>query len=273
MLATLVLALAVVGAGKPATQRGDKGKPKAGDKARAGDKSRAGDAAAQSATGSAPADGKAVRVAVLELGTLGMSNDERRSLEMLLRNSIATIEGFAVIPQVDVQMALSDPKNFAVSQCGGGPDCSVQIGRLVGADRVVFGTLSTIGDAFSLNLRVMDIKSGKELAKEQSRTSGNRNVLIPEVRLAAYRLVAPNKIHGWLEIESTIEGVEIEVNGAKVGVTPLREPLAVVPGDLVVVARRPGFTEFQKEFHVKPFERVKFQLDLGKTDALKDGAP
>ena len=205
-----------------------------------------------------------IRVAVLELGTLGMSNDERRSLEGLLRNSIATIDGFTMVPVVDLQMALSDPRNFAVAQCGGGPDCAVQVGRLVGADRVVFGTLSTIGDAFSLNLRVMDTKSGKELSREQTRTSGNRNGLIPEVRLAAFRLVAPDRIRAYLEIVSPVDGVEIEVNGRNMGVTPLPEPLAVAPGDLVIVARRPGFTEFQKELHVEPFERVKFQLELGR---------
>ena len=74
---------------------------------------------------------------------------------------------------------------------------------------------------------------------------------------------------GWLEIVSTVDGVEIEINGAHVGVTPLKEPLAVTPGDLVVVARRPGFTELQKELHVGPFERIKFQLELGKAEPAK----
>ncbi|MBI5511372.1 MAG: DUF2380 domain-containing protein [Deltaproteobacteria bacterium] len=266
-LLLLIAAGLLAGAARPSGGKGKSERAKAGDKTKqtSGDKT-----PAATLPGSPPADGKAIRVAVLELGTLGMSNDERRSLEMLLRNSIATIEGYAVVPLADIQMALSDPKNLAVAQCGGGPDCAVQIGRVVGADRVVFGTLSTIGDAFSLNLRVMDVKLGKELAREQSRTSGNRNVLIPEVRLSAYRLVAPDKIRGYLEIVSSVDGVDIEINGQKVGTTPLAAPVPVIPGDQVVVARRAGFTEFQKEFHLVAFERVKLRLDLGKAP---DGAP
>jgi len=249
----LLLALVWVTTGAAKSSR----KP---DKSKPSTKGKTIDKAAVNASAAA----KPVRVAVLDLGMLGMSNDERRSLELLLRNSIATIVGVVVIPSVDVQMALSDPKNAAAAGCGGGPECAVAVGRVVGAERVVFGTLSTIGDAFSLNLRVMDTKTGKEVSREQSRTSGDRNVLIPEIRLAAYRLVAPDKILSTLEIESSVEGVEIEVNGIRVGTTPLKEPVIVTPGDQLVVARRPGYSEFQREVTLKPFERLKVRLDLGK---------
>ena len=166
-----------------------------------------------------------VKVAVLELSAMGLSSAMRNNLERLLRNSIATMDGFAVIPPVDVQMALQDPKNKDVAECSGGPECAVAIGRLVGADLVLFGTISTIGEAFSLNLRVMAVVNSKELARERSRTSGNRNLLISELRLAAYRMLAPEKIRGSLLVEIDVEGVSIEIDGKPVGVTPIREPI------------------------------------------------
>ena len=270
----------LVAAGRPGTKaKPDKAAPAAGSKANKGggkagkasspaerkEGGKSGGPTAAAAATPAPVTGT-LKLAVLDLGILGLSSDERRSLELLLRNSIATIEGVTVIPAIDIQMALSDPKNVTAAQCGGGPECAALTGRLVGADRVVFGTISTIGDAFSLSLRVVDVKSGKELAREQSRTSGNRNVLIPELRLAAYRLVAPDKIRGWIEIECTVDGVDIEVNGQRLATTPVATPIAVVPGDQVLVAKRPGFSEFQKEFAVAPFERVRVKLELGKTE-------
>jgi hypothetical protein len=164
-------------------------------------------------------------------------------------------------------MAMRDPRNKAVVDCGGGPDCAVKLGRLIGADLVVFGTISTIGEAFSLNLRVMDVIKGREKAREKSRISGNRDLLIPEVRLATYKLVAPDRIRGSLLIEIDVEGVEIEIDGEKVGTTPLAKPIEdLTPGPHVVVLKRPGFSEFQKEFVIKPFETAKLKLELGKAE-------
>jgi hypothetical protein len=213
---------------------------------------------------------RGTKVAGLELGALGMSSAMRKNLELLVRNSIATIPGFTVIPPVDIQMAMRDPRNKAIAECGGGPDCAVQLGRLVAADLVVFGTISTIGEAFSLDLRVMDAKRGQERAREKSRISGTRDLLIPEVRLATYKLVAPDRIRGSLLIEIDVEGVEIEIDGQKVGTTPLAKPVEdLTPGPHVVVLKRPGFSEFQKEFVIKPFETAKLKLELGKAEDSK----
>ena len=215
-----------------------------------------------------------VKVAVLELGMLGLSSAMRKNLEMLMRNSIATIEGFKLITPVDVQMALQNPKNAAVAQCGGGPECAVQVGRLVGADRVVFGTVGAMGESFSLDLRVMDVGSGKQLAREHSRIAGSRDLLIPELRLAAYRMVAPDKIRGSLLVDIDVAGVEVEIDGERVGVTPLIAPIdALTPGSHVVGLKRPGVSAFQQEFVIKPFETARLKLELGKASPAAAPAP
>ncbi len=209
-----------------------------------------------------------VQVAVLELNALGLSTAMRKNLELLVRNSIATIPRHRVTPPIEVQMALQDPRHKAIAECGGGPECAVKVGRLVKADLVVFGTISTIGEAFSLNLRVMETRTGKETARQQSRISGNRDLLIPEVRLAAYKLVAPERIRGSLLIDIDVAGVEVEIDGKKIGVTPLSKPVEdLLPGPHVVVLKRPGFSEFQQEFVIKPFETARLKLELGAAQA------
>ncbi len=58
----------------------------------------------------------------------------------------------------------------------------------------------------------------------------------------------------------------IEIDGAQVGVTPLLRPIEdLAPGAHVVTLKRPGFSEFQQEFTIKPFETAKLKLELGKT--------
>jgi hypothetical protein len=110
----------------------------------------------------------------------------------------------------------------------------------------------------------MDVRSGAELKREQSTISGNRNLLIPELRLAAYRLVAPNRIRGSLLIEVDVDGADVEIDGEHVGKTPLEGPLeGLKPGAHTVVVRRDGYSEFKKEITIEPFETPKLKLELG----------
>src|SRR5690606_12516946 len=103
----------------------------------------------------------------------------------------------------------------------------------------VFGSLGALGDAFSLNLRAIDVATGNEIARQRTNLSGTRHLLIPEMRLAAYRLIAPDRIRGSLLIEIDVEGVEVEIDGAHVGTTPLNDPVSLAPGAHVVVLKRP----------------------------------
>ncbi len=205
------------------------------------------------------------KVLVLELTGLGIQSDIIRNLERYLRTSIATIEGFQVISPVDLQIALQDPKHRSIAECGGGPDCALKAARLVSADLVVFGNITALGQAFSLNVRALDVERGREVARQRANLSGSRDLLIPEVRLAAYRLVAPQRIRGSLLIDIDVEGVEVEIDGKVVGTTPLTQPVEdLKPGAHLVVLKRPGFSAFKKELDIRPFEPTRLELTLEK---------
>ncbi|MEZ4269929.1 MAG: PEGA domain-containing protein [Myxococcota bacterium] len=203
------------------------------------------------------------RIAVLELGSLGVSSGMMKNLEMLLQNSIGTMATVDLVSPVDIQIALSDPSAREVAECGGGPRCAVQVGRLVEANTVVFGNIGMLGETFSLNLRAMDVATGTEKARQQATISGNRDLLIPEMRLAAFRLIAPELITGSLFVEIDVEGVEVQIDGQVVGMTPLSKPVEdLTPGKHVVVLKRPGYAEFREEFVIKAFETARLKPDF-----------
>jgi hypothetical protein len=218
-----------------------------------------------------PPEARRTKVAVIELSGVGI-NDITRNLEQYLRNSIATIDGYQVVSSVDLQMALQEPKGRAIAHCGGGPDCARQMGQLVDADIVIIGSISALGDNFSLNLRALEVKKKKERARYHADVAG-RDKLIPEVRLAAYRLVAPEKIRGWLMVEISVDGVEIAVDGAPVGVTPLTKPIEnLTPGTHTVEVKRAGYQPFRQEFVIRPFEPTRLRISLDQ-HAAAPGAP
>lgn len=213
-----------------------------------------------------PGTGARTKVVVLELSALGLTGrdaDLPRALDSYLRNSVSTIEGMQLISLVDVQLALQDPKHRSLADCLGGARCAVDIGKVVGADRVVFGSIGAAGEAYSLNARAVDVTTGKEGGKHTALIAGSRDALIPEIRLAAFKLLAPERIRGSLLIEIDIDGVTVEIDGQAVGVTPLTEPVRnLTPGSHVVVVRRPGYSEFQQEFTIRPFETAKLKIKL-----------
>jgi len=228
--------------------------------------------AAVEAAQQAPSEPAIRKVAVMPLGALGISSAMLKNLEMLLHNSIATIDEIEVIPGIDVQVAIQ--KNLEVSSCGGGPKCAVILGRATGADAVIFGNIGALGQAFNLSLRAVRTSNAKEIGRQQTSVSGNRDLLIPELRLAAYKLIAPNLVVGSLLIEIDVVGVEIEIDGKIVGITPLKKPVEnLKPGDHVVVLKRPGYSQFQKEFTIKPFETARLKLDLQAAQADPDSVP
>jgi hypothetical protein len=202
-------------------------------------------------------------VAVLELASLGLPEEMRRNLQILLNNSIRTMDNIQTIGTLDVQMMLQGPKYAELNKCGGGPDCAARIGRAVGADVVVFGTLANIGDNFSLNLRAIVAASGQEVGRQKVEVSGSRDVLIPAIRLAAFRLLAPEQVHGALMIDTNVDGVMISIDGKNFGTTPLTRPIERLhEGEHVVVVTRDGYTTQTQNLTIRPFETTRLRLQL-----------
>lgn len=211
------------------------------------------------------------RVAVTNLEGLGLDDKIIAAFERYLETSIGTIEGISTISSIDVEIALQDPRNEALRNCGGRERirCAAALGRYLGADTMVYGTIGAIGSSYSVNLRAVDVSNGQESAKHSATISGSRDQLIPEVRLAAFKLIAPDKIFGTLTVDIEIAGVAVEVDGKDIGTTPLPNPaVPLPPGPHVIVLRRPGFKEFQREFEIEPFEtsRLELQLEMQKRE-------
>ncbi|MEZ0311129.1 MAG: PEGA domain-containing protein [Myxococcota bacterium] len=209
-----------------------------------------------------------VKVVVLELNGLGLHGRDAelpKALGTYLRNSVATIDGLQLLPPVDVQLAVQASKNPKLIDCAGGAKCATDIGKLVGADRVIFGGISAFGEAYSLNARVIETATGKEVARHQATFAGSRDALIPEIRLAAYKLLAPERILGSLMVQADVDGVSVEIDGEPRGMTPLSEPIKnLAPGKHTVVLKRSGYSQFQQELTIRPFETAKLQLKLDR---------
>ena len=124
---------------------------------------------------------------------------------------------------------------------------------------VVTGTVGSLGDAYILNIKAIDVASAKTIQRIQTDPlRGSPDDLIEGVRVAAYRLLAPTQLHGALQIQSDLVGAAVELDSKSIGKTPLPNQgligkLALGPHKLKVSA--PGYAPFETRVDVR-FQKI-----------------
>ena len=120
--------------------------------------------------------------------------------------------------------------------------------------------LSDLGDNYVLTIKAVDVASARALQRIQSDPlRGQPDELIEGVRVAAYRLLAPDQLHGAIQVQTDLIGAEVALDGKPLGKTPLPKngvigKLALGKHDLSVTA--PGYPEpYQDKVEVH-FQKV-----------------
>lgn len=91
-----------------------------------------------------------------------------------------------------------------------------------------------------------------------------REVLIPSGGTAkvALELLPSDGRLAELEVETALPGAQIEVDGQRVGATPLAAPLPLAPGKHSVVVKRPGYHSVTKELNLGPGAKGRVKADM-----------
>ncbi|MEM9491535.1 MAG: PEGA domain-containing protein, partial [Myxococcota bacterium] len=110
-----------------------------------------------------------------------------------------------------------------------------------------------LGSSYILNIKVVESSTGKRLGRISSKPlRGTPDELIDAVRVAAYRLLAPDQVLGSISVLSDLVGATVYLDGKEVGKTPLPSPiyrLAVRPHRLEVKAD--GYLPFDEQIEVR----------------------
>jgi hypothetical protein len=146
----------------------------------------------------------------------------------------------------------------AEQNCTGEEKCLTTIGKRLGVDYVVTGTVGSLGDNYVLNIKVVDVATGKSQRIQSDPLRGSPDELIEGVRVAAYRLLAPQQIHGALQIQTDLVGAEVALDGKSLGKTPLPNNgiLAKLPlGKHQLRVQAKGYDLFESDVDVN-FQKV-----------------
>jgi hypothetical protein len=170
---------------------------------------------AQPATG--PEEALDKKIAVWRFDALGIDAEIVQKLETLFRLELDRLDKVPLPSRRDIESKIT----AAEQNCTGEEKCLQAIGRRLGVDYVVTGTVGSLGDNYVLNIKAVDIATGKSQKIQSPPLKGTPDELIEGVRVAAYSLLAPDQLHGSLQVQSDLVGAAVTLDGKSVGRTPL----------------------------------------------------
>ena len=204
-----------------------------------------------------------VVVALLPLRGLGVQPDAVAALETTLRNEVAALPEVSLAPPEQLAAALQRE-----ADCASRVACGAAAAARAGAQRFVAGTVSELGDAYMVDLKLVDARSGQELRRVTRPVSGRQELLIELLRAAAVELLAPARFVGRLSVqllagEQTGPAPQLFVDGKLVGPLPLPAPIeAVTPGQHTLRVTKDGFRDATLFVEVRYDRTTEAHVDL-----------
>lgn len=194
------------------------------------------------------------KIAVWRFDALGIDAEIVQRLETLFRMELDRLDKVPQPSRRDIERTVTS----AEQNCTGEEKCLQAIGKRLGVEYVVTGTVGSLGDNYVLNIKVVDVATGRSQRIQSDPLRGSPDELIEGVRVAAYRLLAPQQIHGALQIQSDLIGAAVTLDGKALGKTPL--PNGGVIGKLPLGTHRlrveaPGYDAFDSDVDVH-FQKV-----------------
>jgi TolB-like protein len=105
------------------------------------------------------ATGNKPSVAVLDFESMGTEEYLGKAVSEIMRTALVSNQNYRVVERSQINKALSEQK---FQQSGNIDDKSaVEIGKVLGADLIIVGSVVKIGNAFTINSRLIDVKTGE----------------------------------------------------------------------------------------------------------------
>ncbi len=211
------------------------------------------------------------KIAVWRFDALGIDAEIVQRLETLFRLELDRLDRTPLASRREIESKLSP----AEEACAGDDKCLTAIGKKLGVDFVVTGTVGSLGDNYVLNIKAVDVATGKSQRIQSPPLKGTPDDLIEGVRVAAYSLLAPEQLHGSLQIQSDLIGAAVTLDGKLIGKTPLPNlgvisKLALGKHELHVEAKDYAPFDDAVEVHFQKVSPVVVRL-LGTTETIGTG--
>lgn len=104
-------------------------------------------------------EGERLNIAVVELEAYGISETEVQALTNRLRVELFQTGRFSVVER-DQMRTILEEQDFQQTGCTTN-ECLVEVGQLLNVQQIIAGSISKVGDVFSIEVRVIEVLTGE----------------------------------------------------------------------------------------------------------------
>jgi hypothetical protein len=198
-------------------------------------------------------------VALLPLRPLGVPAGLVNALQISLQNELSALPEVRLAPEKEVADQLRREND-----CEAKISCAALAASRAGARQLIMGTASQLGDAFMIDLKLVDARSAQEIRRATYPVSGSQDALIDTLREAVVQLLAPSRFVGAMKIDVPgYPGAELSLDGKPLGQTPLAKPIeGLAPGPHTVRVVAAGAQEASAFVDVRFGQTTQARIDL-----------
>jgi len=135
-----------------------------------------------------PSSASELTIAILDFEGIGVSAEEARVLTNRLGTHMVQLGRYQVIERGQMEQILTE-QDFQLTGCTSN-ECAVEIGQLIGAQQMLAGSFGKLGSAYTIDMRIIDVLTGRITKTTSYDIEGSINRLLSEGLAEAVRRIA-----------------------------------------------------------------------------------
>ena len=166
------------------------------------------------------------RIAVIPFSAINISESNAQTVTGLFETALVKTGAYTVFEQNQIAAVFESQK---ISLSGlADKKYAVELGKLLAAEQIILGELSSIGDEYVLNVKVIDVTTGMNINADNIKTD-SLGLITEKIELLAYKIAGLTYTSGdtvmiaedfrELFVMTNPEGATIYINGVRKGVS------------------------------------------------------
>ena len=207
---------------------------------------------------------------MLEFDTEGIDNVSSSALASIIRKEVIKASDYKLVDRNAMNEILAE-QGLSQSGCVSS-ECAVEVGKLLGVQQMVGGTLSALGSLYLLDINIIDVSTGEIIKTESVEHIGKIEELISPLRKTIKSMFfgsSQNVGEALVYIESVPSGVMVFMNGISVGSAPLKHTIDTKSYNITLKAD--GYADWVQTIQGKSGETVIVKAELLESRASSGG--
>ena len=206
-------------------------------------------------------------IAVLDLEALGIDQSETSVLSNRLRSLLVNMGNYKVVERSRMEEILNE-QGLQQSGCTS-DECVVEVGKLLGVQKMLAGSFGKFGNVYTLELRIIDVQTGKiESSTNYDYRSEIENLLLEGVETALRKLLVGSEAQGddqsklaSFQIITTPPGAIVLVDDKNFGKTPVFIK-SITTGYHEISIEKEGYLSHKDKIRIKADTVNQYSIDL-----------